>query len=164
MVHVLGQFVEFEVLRDARHAPRFSHRFKSADQQLASVFLVIQALIRLAQDRQIARQAVNRFGHHVEMLTGVQRHIDASQATDLTAPHAGAIDHQIGGDIASVGGHADHPILPAMDRGDLDILDQFGAARSRALGHGMGDVGRVELAVAGQKHAADHTLSVDQWV
>ena len=49
-----------------------------------------------------------------------------------------------------------------MDRGDLDILDQFGAARPRALGHGMGDVGRVELAVAGQKHAADHTLSVDQ--
>ena len=46
------------------------------------------------------------------------------------------------------------------DRGDLDALDDLGAALARALGQRHGDVGRIALAVERQVHRADHAVDV----
>ena len=76
MREILGQLVKAEILADARHARGLGQGFKGAEQYLARVFLVIGAFVRHAQHGQ-TRQPDNRFGHDVEMLTGMQRQRDA---------------------------------------------------------------------------------------
>ncbi len=85
MVEILGQLVELEVLGDAVHAPGFATRLERAQQDLARVFLVIGAFVRHAQDRQLL-QPVDRLGHDVEMLAGLQRHVDAQPCARPRAP------------------------------------------------------------------------------
>ena len=48
VVEILGKLVELEVLGD--RAPGFGHRFEGAEQHLASVLLVVRALVGNAQD------------------------------------------------------------------------------------------------------------------
>ena len=100
MIHVLGQAVEAEGLRDAVHAPGFGHRLEGADQQLAGVLLVVGALVRDPQHRQVARHLGQRLGDDVEVLGRVQRHRDADGARQLARPHAGGEHDGRGGDRA----------------------------------------------------------------
>src|SRR6056297_1457161 len=72
---------------------------EGAEHHLAGVFLVIGAFIGHAQHRQGA-EARDRLGDDVEMLAGLQRHVDAQHRAQLAAPHAGAVDHVFGLDMA----------------------------------------------------------------
>ena len=60
MIHVLGQAVEAEGLRDAAHPPGLGHRLEGADQQLAGVLLVVGAFVGHPQHRQLARHLGQR--------------------------------------------------------------------------------------------------------
>ena len=90
------------------------------------------------------------------MLTGMQRQGDARLGRQIAAPHAAAIDHHIGGDMALFGAivpiHAGGARPVIGDSGDLDPFDDLGARHPRALGQRHGDIGRVALPVARQMH------------
>ena len=75
MVEIFRQLVKLEIGRDAIHRPGLGMGFERTQHHLASVFLVIGAFIRHPQHRHLG-QARDRFGHDVEMFTGMQRHVD----------------------------------------------------------------------------------------
>ena len=162
MVEIFGQLVEAEILRDARHAPGLGDRLEGADQQLAGILLEIGLLVRHPQGRQVAGQARNALGQDVEMLAGMQRHIHPGHAADRMPPHAGAVDHVVGDDIALRRGHSGDPTLHLMDRGDGDVLEDPGAVLAGTLGQSQGDIARVALPVLRQVYAAQHALAVQQ--
>ena len=162
MVHVLGQAVEAEVLRNAAHAPGLGHGLEAADQQLAGILLVVGALVGDPQHRQVARHLGHRLGHDVEMLGRVQRHRDADGGRQLARPHAGGEHDGRGGDRTLLGHHAHRPALLDQDAQDLDALDDPRAALARALGERLRRVDRVGLPVLGQEHAADRIADLEQ--
>ena len=47
MIEILGQLIEAEIFRYTLTAPRLGHRFKRPNQQLAGIFLGIEAGRRL---------------------------------------------------------------------------------------------------------------------
>ena len=75
---------------------------------------------------------IHGLGHNVEMLAGMERHVDARHQADFARPHAGAIDHIVGGDIALVRLHADGAAVLDDDAGDLQSSTMRGAAGMRA--------------------------------
>ena len=99
MVEILRQLVEAEGVRNAVHAPGLGLGLEGADQELAGILLVIGAGIHVAHDRQIGGQ-IHGLGHDIEMLGGMERHGDAGHEPDLPRPHAGAVHHHLGLDLA----------------------------------------------------------------
>ncbi len=99
VVEIFGQAVETEIFGDARHSPWLGFGFKGTQHHLACVRFVIGAFIGHPQHRQMAK-AVNRFGHEVEMLARMQRQRHVVLGRQITAPHAAAVDHHVGGDMA----------------------------------------------------------------
>ena len=95
-----------------RRDPRFGFRLESADDEPADFFLEVGVAVGVTQDRQVGVYAVDGFGHDVEVLRRVQGHIDARHRTDLLGPLPGAVDDDLGLDIACVGAHTGDP--PAL--------------------------------------------------
>ena len=165
VVPILGQGVEHEVVADAVHAPGLGFRFKGADHHLAGVGFVIGALIRHAQDGQMA-QTGHGFGDEVEVFAGVQGQGDAGLARKLPAPHAAAVHHDIRGDMARLavlGEVVDAGDLATRlgDTGDLGVFKDLRALHPGTLGQGHGNVGRVALAVQRQVDRADDAVDVE---
>ena len=160
MVKILGKRVELEILGNAVHAPGLGIRLKSAKQDLACVFLVVGALVRHPQHRQIRGEPVDAFGHDVKVLAGMKRHGDAGLGADLTGPHSARIDNVVGLDRALIRHHASHPAIGFMDVGDLDALNDLHAEIARALGKRLGDIHRIGLTVLRQKDTADHIIDL----
>ena len=167
MVEILGQGIKAEILADTAHAPGFRLRLEGAQHHLARVLLVIGAFIGHAQHRQMA-QPLDRFGHQVEMLAGMQRQGDAVLIGQVAAPHAAAVDHDIGGNMAGLPVHhvidAGHPPPRLGHAGDLDAFKDLRAAHPRALGQRHGDIGRVALSVQRQGDRADDVRDVQMRV
>ena len=67
MIHVEGQFVKFETVGDAILPPGLAPRLEPTQQQLARVFLGIDALFQRDQTGKRARDILGRFGDNVEM-------------------------------------------------------------------------------------------------
>ena len=140
MVEILGQLVETEILRDAVHAPGLGDRLEGAEQHLAGILLVIGAFVRHAQDRQGA-EVRDRLGHDVEMLAGVERDRHAAHRTQFARPHAGAVDHDVGGDLApfrfvfavALPRHAGDTAVRLRNAGNLYAFGQQGAVLAGAL-------------------------------
>ena len=86
---VVGQLVEAEILGDSVHAPGLRLRLEGAEQDLARVLLVIGAAVVVAQHGQVRRHTLEGVRHHVEVLAGVERHVDADRGRELARPHAG---------------------------------------------------------------------------
>ena len=107
MVPILFQQLEFERVRDlVRRHPRLGLRLEAADDQPADLLLEVGVAVGVAQDRQVGVHAVDRLGDDVEVLGGVQRHVDAGHRADLLGPLPGAVDDDLGLDVAGVGAHA----------------------------------------------------------
>ena len=149
MPKILGQLVKTEILGDAVHAPGLCSRLETADQQLAGVLLHVDAVVGIAQHRQVARQSGDRLGDEIKMLGGVQRHDDALGGGEVAAPHAGRQHDVARLDIAARGGHAGGPAAVAAQAGDLDALDNPRAVRAGGRGQGLRGADRIGLAVGG---------------
>ena len=100
-----------------------------ADHHLARVGFVIGAFIGDAQHGHVAK-AGDGFGDQVEMLAGVQRQGDAGLARKLPAPHAAAVDHDIGCRI----GHCPRDRRRIGDVGVGDIQTLYPQSTRLALG------------------------------
>ncbi len=87
-------------------------------------------------------------GDDVEMFGRVQRHVHAGELAELPRPLAGAVDQRLAAHFTLHRVHPRHAALLDDHAGDLDALDQLGAALARALGQRHRQVGRVGLAVA----------------
>ena len=81
------------------------------------------------------------------MLGGLVGDRDAGARPELTRPHAGAVDDDIGFDVAA--SRADAGDAPAVlqHAGDRHALDDFHAPQARAFRERHGDVHRVHAAV-----------------
>ncbi len=162
VVPVLGQLAELELLRDALGGPGFGDRLEHADQELAGILLDVEATVRVAQHRQVPRQLRHRLGQDVEVLARLERHVDAGHAPDLAPPHAGAVDHDLGGDRPALGEDAGDPAVCPGDAGDFAALDDRRTAHARAFGQRLGDVDRVGLAVRADEDRPDQVADLEQ--
>ena len=78
MLDILGQFVEAEIFGNTIHTPGLSLGFEGTEKKLTSVFLVVSARIIISQHRKIRGERGERLGNNIEMLTSVQRYMDAN--------------------------------------------------------------------------------------
>ena len=160
-LHVAGQFVEAEPLGDAVHAPGSGPLLEGADQQAAGVLAVVGTAVVVAQHRQFRGQ-VELLGMGVVVLAGRQRHLDPGQPAQFASPHAGAVDHHPGADLAPVGEHARDPSVPLADAGHPDVLETQSAARAGPLEQGHGDIDRAGLAVLRHPGPAQQVTGLQQ--
>ena len=160
MVPILLQELEFERIRDlVRGHPRFGLRLEAADHQAADLLLEVGVAVGISQDRQIGMHAGDVLADDVEVLGGVQRHVDPRHGADLLGPLARAVDDDLGLDVTGVGPHTRSASRPSVDDVEHpDLLDHDGAAHAGALGQGEGQIGRVGLAVGGQPDGADEVV------
>ena len=83
-------------------------------------------------------------------------------APSSRAPHAGAIDHDLGLDVARRGANPDRPAILDHDLGHGRVFEDSRPPAARALGQRLRGVDRVGLAVLGQVNRADHVVDADQ--
>ena len=133
---------------------------EGTEQQLASVLLVVGAVIVIAHHWQARGHNVHRLGDDVEMFTRVQRHGDADAGGDLPRPHAAGQHHMVGGDIAGVRAHTDGAAIIDQDLSHLGLLEDLHAAVTRALGHGLGDADRIGLTIGRNENTADQIVHI----
>ena len=159
VVPILFQQLEFERVRDVvgRH-PRLGLRLEAADDEAADLFLEVRVAVGVAQDRQVGVHTVDVLGDHVEVLGRMQRHVDACHRADLFGPLPGAVDDDLGLDVALVGAHTGGAPVVGENAGGPGLFDDAGAAHPRALGERERQVGRVGLAVGGQPDGADQVV------
>jgi hypothetical protein len=98
------------------------------------------------------------------VLAGVQRHADPGHPPDRAAPHAGAVDHDLGVDPAELGLDPTHPAVLPHDARDLAALDDPCPVLARPLGQRLGDIDRVGLAVRRDVDGAREVADGDQRV
>jgi hypothetical protein len=159
---VIGQQREREILGHAVHAPRLGHRLEATHEQPADLLAHVDVAVGVTEHRQVAAHAVQRLGDDVEVLGGVQRHVDAGHAADVAPPQAGAVHHDLTRDVAVIRAHAGHDVAVARDTGDGHILDDRRAALSRALGERERGVDRVRAPVARDPHRAGEVIGAHE--
>ena len=156
---VLLEQLELERVGDlVRRDPRLGLGLEAADHQAAHLLLEVGVAVGVAQHGQVGVHAVDRVGHHVEVLRGVQRHVDPGERAHLLGPLPGAVHHDLRRDVAGV---RPHPGDPARGDGDAEhagALEDPRAALPRAAGQRRGEVDRVGLAVAGQPDRAHQVV------
>ena len=94
------------------------------------------------------------------MLGRVQRNVDTTERAQLLRPHARAVDHGLRLHISSVGGHAGHALILAVNASHRDLLNDGSAAHLRALRQRQRGVGRVGLPIVRQINRADQIARV----
>ena len=77
---------------------------------------------------------------------------------DLLGPLPGAVDDDLGLDVARVGAHTGDPAVVGENVDDSGLFDDAGAPHPRPLRQREGQVGRVGLAVGGQPDGADQVV------
>ena len=163
MLEVFGQFAEFEILGNAVERPGLGVGLEGAEQQLAGVFLVVGAIVGIAQHRQIGAQPRERLGDDVEMLAGLQRRADAAALRQRARPHAGREHDCVGRDLALVASTTPRARLPSDW---IDVDRTFSKTRAPRIVAPLIErhrgIDRIGLAVVGQEDAADDVVDVEQ--
>ncbi len=75
---------------------------------------------------------------------------------------AGSRNHMFAGDVALVGLHKPFAIGLLLDAGDRGVAIDFGTTRTRPLGHGLGQVGWLDIAIIGMLNGADDAIGFAQ--
>ena len=149
MVPVLVQLHERPVSGNAGHTERLSHWFEGPDHESAGLFLDVDAVVGVAQHRQARGQIGDRFGHQIEVLTGVQRNVDSHVTAQLVGPHAGRGDHVLGIDGSLIGIDANRLAIGGADVFDGHALEDPGAPLLGHVDHGHGGVHWRGLTISG---------------
>ena len=100
------------------------------------------------------------------MFAGLQRHVDASHAADLVAPHAAAVHHHVRRDVTGVAVrvgpvNARYAAPLFGDVGDLDALFDQGTVLTGTFGQRQRDVGRIALAIQRQINRTLDALKIN---
>ncbi len=159
---VLVQLQERLVGGQPAHAVGLGHRLEGADHEAAGLGLHVDAPVLVSKHREAGRQALDRFGHEVEVLAGMQGDVHAHVAAQLVGPHAGSGHHVLGIHRTLVGLHPDGPTAFGADSFHRHTLEDPGAPFPGHRGQRHGRVYRRGLAVPGNPGAADDALRVQQ--
>ena len=169
LIPVLRQQLEGEIGGQlVRREPRLGLRLEPAHDEPADFLLEVRVAVGVAQHRKVRPDAVDDVRHHVEVLGRVQRHIHPAQRADLLGPLPGAVDDDLGLDIAPRGAHAGHPAAVGEYPGHPGALADPGAAVARAPGQRVREVRGVGRPVArqpqrpGQVVAPHHRVQLDR--
>ena len=162
VIPVIRQCSELEIRRNSIQRPGFGFGFEKPDQQFSGILLIICAFILNPQHRKVAGKALNCLGQHIEMLAGLQRHVDASHQANVTTPHPSAIDHKIRLHRPFVGGDPDCPPACLLNAGYGHTLKNLDACVARAFGQCQRDIGRITLRVLRRPQAARHACNIQQ--
>ncbi len=155
---VLVEELELERVRDGLGGdPRLGLGLEAADDEPADLLLVVGPPVGVAQDRQVAVDALDLVGDDVEVLGRVERDPHAGERAQRLGPLPGARDDDVALDVAPVGPHATHPspagrrgIGDDVEPGDPHPFPHGDPELPGALREGLGEVGGVGRAVAGQ--------------
>ncbi len=137
-------------------------RLPAADRQRAGLGLDVEVAVRIAQRGQLRRNAVGLVGDEVLVLDGAGRDARAGHRRDLAAPHAGRVDHALGVDLALVGHHRFDAPGARLQPGHAHALRDDHAAGARSRRVGVGQAGRIDVAVAFDPRGADDAVELDQ--
>lgn len=88
--------------------------------------------------------------------------VEAEQRAGLACVITGRADHMLADDVALVGRDPPFAACGPLKAGDLGVEIDLGAQIPRAFGHGMGHVGRRDMAVIGMIERAQHMLVVEK--
>ncbi len=157
-----GEQLAVEVGRDAVERPGGRVALVAAHHQATHLGAEVDQVVRVAQLGQVRRHALDRLGDQVLVREGDDRDGDPRHAPDLGGEHAGRVDHDLGGDLAAIRGHAGHaPTLDADSRHPRPRKDRRPAAPG-AGGQRLGQPARVEVAVGRQPGGAEHAIGHHQ--
>ncbi len=87
---------EREVVGDAADVPRRAHRLEQPDHQPTDLFAVVAEVGGVLDHRPVAGQPIDLLGDEVVVLGGLQRDVDAGDLAQLSSPHPGAVDDELG--------------------------------------------------------------------
>jgi hypothetical protein len=136
-----------------------------SEQQSRPLLSQIPADIGIAQQRQLllARfQFADRLRHQILMRHGDDRHVLPDHGHDLAGPIAGGVDHDLAGDVALVGDHAPFARGRALQPGHLGEALDAAAEITRALGEGLGQLARIDVAVERIPQRADEIMRLQK--
>ena len=133
-----------------------------AEQQLAGILFPIGAITIGSQNRQVAGQIGDRFGHKVIVFASVQWDTNTVLLAQFTRPHAAAVYDDISGDYPLRGAYACDPSAVDQHLFDLHVFMDLRAVHPRPFGQCLRQVNRIGRAIAGHVNAALHALWVHQ--
>ena len=167
MVPILGQQLELESFGNAINVPRLCDRLEAAHHQSADFFLVIDEAVGIADHRQRGGDAGNRLGDEIEVFRRRKRNVDAGRAAEFARPLAATVDDGLAGDLSArvaTGPRdtGDMSVVPAHPC-DFHAFENFRAARSRALGERLREVGRIGFAVTWNPDRARQIVGAKDW-
>ena len=163
MGEVSGQAVELKVAGNAFYCPRLRPPLECSEQQLSSIKFIVGLLIRNTQGGPHRREAFERFGDKVKVLSGLKRRKHAVASEKVSRPHA-ACDHDLlcGNGFACGKLHTFHGTVENQ-LGDLTILDDeraflrpFASARVVSIGFVMTVAWQVNAALASESVMPGH--------
>ena len=172
-LQIVGEQLEAEILRKGIV---LGHPMRAAVPLIGSkieahLFLPqVIAAVDVAQERQLVahlggplRQFGNGVEQHVLMAHHHHRHVAAEPFADLARIVAGGIDHDLAADVALWG--LDDPLVPLAPHagGGAEALDPR-AQRPRALGQGLGELRRIDVAVIGVVQSPAEVVSFQEGV
>ena len=153
--------------RDAVDGPRGGARLEEADHHPAALLAVVAVGGGVLEDRPVRVDALDGVGDQVVVLGRLVGYDDAALLGELAGPHAGAVHDVLALDVAV------SPVAPARadpDPGhgavagqyvvDPDALDDPDAEVLRAAGQRLGEVDRVDPAVAGHVEAGEQVVGL----
>ena len=100
----------------------------------------------------------HRLRDHVHVLHGQDRQLDADHAADLPRPQAAGVDDVLGVDLALLGDDIPRPVGALAEVGHHRVPVDLGAGVAGADGVGVGDAGRVDVALDRVEQRADEVL------
>ena len=106
-------------------------RLEQPHHQPAALYsAVITVGARILEHRHVRRKIPDRLGDQSVMLRRLIGDRDAREPTELTRPHAGAVDDDIGLDVAERGANARYVSAVVQNAGRRHAFDDFHAPRA----------------------------------
>ena len=102
--------------------------------------------------------SIDLLGDDVEVLGGVERHVDPCQCADGFRPLTCAVHHHLGLDRSAVGDHPRHSSAGLVDTDDAGTFEHLGATGAGPARQRCGDVHRVRRGVPGQPDRTQEIL------
>src|SRR5262245_35752069 len=124
---------EVEALGDSVERPGNRIRLVAADDQPSDLLLAIDQTVWVPQRRHVAGNAVDRLGHEILVLHGLQRYGYAGEPPHRARPLAGAVHDHVGRHVAQSSAHADGSPILGLDSRHTAVLDDAYAAGAGAL-------------------------------
>ena len=153
--------------RDAVDRPGRGVRLEEADHHAAALLAVVAVRRGVLEDRRVRVDPLDGVGDQVVVLGGLVGDHHAAPLAELAGPHAGAVHDVLaleGRRVAVGRACRDHhpPHLAVLDQHVVhpDPLDDSHAEVLRAAGQRLGEVDRVDPAVAGDVEAGQQVVGL----